>query len=175
MQTGEFSPGLFGRFVEEEQVSSLLSRRCVATAMFQRRKKKRRPEISAPQDFQHRVHTSFDDATGRYVGLPPQWQSVIDTLRRPRPLEEHVTTLLHVPACNAHVDRCTGVNKEPTSASVSTIFKYSPIMHHGEEDRKADDAPPLARTVKAPITASAASHGNESERRIQPDTRRASF
>ncbi|XP_070843081.1 serine/threonine-protein kinase PAK 6b [Chaetodon trifascialis] len=54
--------------------------------MFRRRKRRRRPEISAPQDFQHRVHTSFDAATGRYVGLPPQWQSVIDTLRRPRPL-----------------------------------------------------------------------------------------
>uniref|UniRef100_A0A8C2Z1L5 non-specific serine/threonine protein kinase n=1 Tax=Cyclopterus lumpus TaxID=8103 RepID=A0A8C2Z1L5_CYCLU len=51
-----------------------------------RRRKKRRPKISPPQDFQHRVHTSFDAATGRYVGLPPQWQSVIDTLRRPRPL-----------------------------------------------------------------------------------------
>ncbi|XP_068565272.1 serine/threonine-protein kinase PAK 6b isoform X2 [Cebidichthys violaceus] len=55
--------------------------------MFQRRKKKkRRTKISDPQDFQHRVHTSFDVSTGRYVGLPPQWQSVIDTLRRPRPL-----------------------------------------------------------------------------------------
>nr|XP_046229447.1 serine/threonine-protein kinase PAK 6-like [Scatophagus argus]XP_046229448.1 serine/threonine-protein kinase PAK 6-like [Scatophagus argus] len=54
--------------------------------MFRRRKKRRRPEISAPQDFQHRVHTSFDATSGRYVGLPPQWQSVIDTLRRPRPL-----------------------------------------------------------------------------------------
>ncbi|KAM3861164.1 serine/threonine-protein kinase PAK 6-like [Diretmus argenteus] len=51
-----------------------------------RRKKKRRPEISAPQDFQHRVHTSFDTTRGCYVGLPPQWQSVIDTLRRPKPL-----------------------------------------------------------------------------------------
>uniref|UniRef100_A0A4W6ENX3 non-specific serine/threonine protein kinase n=1 Tax=Lates calcarifer TaxID=8187 RepID=A0A4W6ENX3_LATCA len=54
--------------------------------MFGRRKKKRRPEISPPQDFQHRVHTSFDATTGHYVGLPPQWQSVIDTMRRPRPL-----------------------------------------------------------------------------------------
>ncbi|KAK2855795.1 hypothetical protein Q5P01_004530 [Channa striata] len=54
--------------------------------MFRRRKKKRRPEISAPQDFRHHVHTSFDATTGRYVGLPPQWQSVIDTLRRPKPL-----------------------------------------------------------------------------------------
>ncbi|XP_062292807.1 serine/threonine-protein kinase PAK 6-like isoform X2 [Scomber scombrus] len=54
--------------------------------MFRRRKKKHRLQISAPLDFQHRVHTSFDVVTGQYVGLPPQWQSVIETLRRPRPL-----------------------------------------------------------------------------------------
>ncbi|XP_039874345.1 serine/threonine-protein kinase PAK 6-like isoform X3 [Simochromis diagramma] len=54
--------------------------------MFRHRKKKHRLEISAPQDFQHRVHTSFDVTSGCYVGLPPQWQSVIDTLKRPRPL-----------------------------------------------------------------------------------------
>uniref|UniRef100_A0A4W5NVJ6 non-specific serine/threonine protein kinase n=1 Tax=Hucho hucho TaxID=62062 RepID=A0A4W5NVJ6_9TELE len=51
-----------------------------------RRKKKRRPEISAPQDFEHRVHTSFDSVQGCFVGLPPQWQSVIDILRRPKPV-----------------------------------------------------------------------------------------
>uniref|UniRef100_A0A667ZMI5 non-specific serine/threonine protein kinase n=1 Tax=Myripristis murdjan TaxID=586833 RepID=A0A667ZMI5_9TELE len=51
-----------------------------------RAQKKRRPEISAPRDFEHRVHTAFDAASGRYVGLPPQWQSLIDSLRRPRPL-----------------------------------------------------------------------------------------
>lgn len=62
--------------------------RCLYASMlmFRRRKKKHRLEISAPQDFQHRVHTSFDVTSGCYVGLPPQWQSVIDTLKRPRPL-----------------------------------------------------------------------------------------
>ncbi|XP_072553053.1 serine/threonine-protein kinase PAK 6b isoform X2 [Salminus brasiliensis] len=54
--------------------------------MFQRKKKKRKIEISAPKNFEHRVHTSFDLARGCYVGLPPQWQSVIDTLRRPKPV-----------------------------------------------------------------------------------------
>lgn len=73
------------------QVSLSLGRHCIAVAMFRRRKKKRRPQISAPQDFQHRVHTSFDDTTGRYVGLPPQWQSVIETLKRPRPLVDPST------------------------------------------------------------------------------------
>lgn len=54
--------------------------------MFQRKKKKRKIEISAPKNFEHRVHTSFDPARGCYVGLPPQWQSVIETLRRPKPV-----------------------------------------------------------------------------------------
>ncbi|XP_040267416.1 serine/threonine-protein kinase PAK 6-like [Bufo bufo] len=51
-----------------------------------RKKKKKRPEISAPLNFQHRVHTSFDAKEGRFIGLPPQWQNVLDTLRRPKPV-----------------------------------------------------------------------------------------
>ncbi|MBN3310565.1 serine/threonine-protein kinase PAK 6 [Amia ocellicauda] len=51
-----------------------------------RKKKKKRPEISAPLNFEHRVHTSFDPKQGRFIGLPSQWQSVIETLRRPKPV-----------------------------------------------------------------------------------------
>lgn len=57
----------------------------LAGTMF-RKKKKKRPEISAPQNFQHRVHTSFDPKEGKFVGLPPQWQNILDTLRRPKPV-----------------------------------------------------------------------------------------
>uniref|UniRef100_K7FUG1 non-specific serine/threonine protein kinase n=1 Tax=Pelodiscus sinensis TaxID=13735 RepID=K7FUG1_PELSI len=51
-----------------------------------RKKKKKRPEISAPQNFQHRVHTSFDPKEGKFIGLPPQWQNILDTLKRPKPV-----------------------------------------------------------------------------------------
>uniref|UniRef100_A0A672K8G0 non-specific serine/threonine protein kinase n=1 Tax=Sinocyclocheilus grahami TaxID=75366 RepID=A0A672K8G0_SINGR len=54
--------------------------------MFQRRKKKRRLEISTPRNFEHRVHMSFDPVQGCFVGLPTQWQSLIETLRRPKPV-----------------------------------------------------------------------------------------
>ncbi|KAI2652349.1 Serine/threonine-protein kinase PAK 6 [Labeo rohita] len=54
--------------------------------MFQRKKKKKRLEISTPRNFEHRVHTSFDPVQGCFVGLPPQWQSVIETLKRPKPV-----------------------------------------------------------------------------------------
>ncbi|XP_068578013.1 serine/threonine-protein kinase PAK 6 [Cebidichthys violaceus] len=51
-----------------------------------RKKKKKRPEISAPKNFEHRVHTSFDSKRGCFVGLPMQWQSLIENLRRPKPM-----------------------------------------------------------------------------------------
>ncbi|XP_051511542.1 serine/threonine-protein kinase PAK 6-like isoform X1 [Myxocyprinus asiaticus] len=54
--------------------------------MFQRKKRKRRLEISGPKNFEHRVHTSFDPVQGCFVGLPPQWQSLIETLKRPKPV-----------------------------------------------------------------------------------------
>lgn len=51
-----------------------------------RKKKKKRPEISAPKNFEHRVHTSFDGKRGCFVGLPSQWRSLIENLRRPKPM-----------------------------------------------------------------------------------------
>lgn len=41
------------------------------------KKNKKRPEISNPLNFEHRVHTGFDPEHGKYVGLPPQWMGII--------------------------------------------------------------------------------------------------
>ena len=40
-------------------------------------KKKKKPEISAPSNFQHRVHTGFDASNNKFVGLPKQWTSLV--------------------------------------------------------------------------------------------------
>lgn len=42
-------------------------------------KKKKKPEISGPSNFEHRVHTGFDHNQGRFVGLPSQWQGIVST------------------------------------------------------------------------------------------------
>ncbi|KAL4238291.1 Serine/threonine-protein kinase PAK 7 [Mactra antiquata] len=42
-------------------------------------KKKKKPEISGPLNFEHRVHTGFDHQHGRYVGLPSQWQGIVSS------------------------------------------------------------------------------------------------
>lgn len=40
-------------------------------------KKKKKPQISLPSNFEHRVHTGFDKKEGRYIGLPLQWASIV--------------------------------------------------------------------------------------------------
>lgn len=55
-------------------------------------KKKKKPLISMPSNFEHRVHTGFDKREGRYVGLPLQWASIVGnnqilkSTNRPLPL-----------------------------------------------------------------------------------------
>lgn len=55
-------------------------------------KKKKKPQISSPTNFEHRVHTGFDKREGRYVGLPLQWASIVGnnqilkSTNRPLPL-----------------------------------------------------------------------------------------
>ncbi|XP_037534279.1 serine/threonine-protein kinase PAK 4 [Nematolebias whitei] len=50
------------------------------------KKKKTRIQISDPSNFEHRVHTDFDAQEQKFVGLPRQWQSLIeDTAKRPKP------------------------------------------------------------------------------------------
>uniref|UniRef100_A0A8C1UB40 non-specific serine/threonine protein kinase n=1 Tax=Cyprinus carpio TaxID=7962 RepID=A0A8C1UB40_CYPCA len=50
-------------------------------------KKKKRLEISAPSNFEHRVHTGFNPHEQKFTGLPQQWQSLLaDTANRPKPM-----------------------------------------------------------------------------------------
>uniref|UniRef100_A0A5S6Q357 non-specific serine/threonine protein kinase n=1 Tax=Trichuris muris TaxID=70415 RepID=A0A5S6Q357_TRIMR len=49
------------------------------------RTKKKRPEISVPTNFEHRVHTGIDPQSGTFVGLPLQWRSLINWSDRQRP------------------------------------------------------------------------------------------
>jgi hypothetical protein len=41
-------------------------------------KRKKRPEISSPTNFEHRVHSGFDHSQGVFTGLPSQWNSIIN-------------------------------------------------------------------------------------------------
>lgn len=40
-------------------------------------KKKKKPQISTPTNFEHRVHTGYDRQEKKFVGLPLQWASIV--------------------------------------------------------------------------------------------------
>ncbi|XP_067680369.1 serine/threonine-protein kinase PAK 4-like isoform X2 [Haliotis asinina] len=49
--------------------------------------KKKKPAISDPINFEHRVHTGFDSEHGVFFGLPAQWTGIIGVEKeRPRPI-----------------------------------------------------------------------------------------
>ena len=60
--------------------------------MFKRlfQKKRKRIDISEPQNFEHRFHTGYDSKTGKFLGLPPQWEALLgierETQKRPKPI-----------------------------------------------------------------------------------------
>lgn len=54
--------------------------------------KKKRPQISQPSNFEHRVHTGFDRVQGSFIGLPSQWSNIVDsTNNRPEPVVDPST------------------------------------------------------------------------------------
>ncbi|XP_062454289.1 serine/threonine-protein kinase PAK 4 [Rhea pennata] len=61
-------------------------------------KKKKRIEISAPSNFEHRVHTGYDQQEQKFTGLPRQWQGIIEeSAKRPKPLVDPgcITAIQH--------------------------------------------------------------------------------
>ena len=60
--------------------------------MFKRlfQKKRKRIDISEPQNFEHRFHTGYDTKTGKFLGLPPQWEALLgierESQKRPKPI-----------------------------------------------------------------------------------------
>jgi p21-activated kinase 7 len=53
-------------------------------------KRKKRPEISSPTNFEHRVHSGYDHNTGVFVGLPTQWNSIINETDQQKMLQQHI-------------------------------------------------------------------------------------
>jgi len=53
-------------------------------------KRRKKPEISSPTNFEHRVHTGFDSSQGVFIGLPSQWNSILSIQtkdkNRPKPI-----------------------------------------------------------------------------------------
>lgn len=94
-------------------------------------KKKKKPQISLPSNFEHRVHTNFDKREGRYVGLPLQWASIVGnnqilkSTNRPLPLVDpseitHTEILDLKTIVRPHFNKTAG-NVDDTASMKSSI------------------------------------------------------
>lgn len=99
-------------------------------------KKKKKPVISPPTNFEHRVHTGFDKREGRYVGLPLQWASIVGnnqilkSTNRPLPLvdpsEITPTEILDLKTIVRGDPRLNGIPKTSNVARSNSLRSSSP-------------------------------------------------
>ncbi|KAL0266929.1 UNVERIFIED_CONTAM: hypothetical protein PYX00_009336 [Menopon gallinae] len=125
-------------------------------------KKKKKPQISPPTNFEHRVHTGFDKREGKYVGLPLQWASIVGnnqilkSSNRPLPLvdpsEITPTEILDLKTIvrGEHRTNSVGVNENlqngiPKSSSVvrsNSLRSCSPPRFRRGDFRNNANVPP---------------------------------
>lgn len=88
------------------------------------KKKKSRIQISAPSNFEHRVHTDFDEQEQKFVGLPRQWQSLIeDTAKRPKPfIDATVITTVEPRKVGDGAARSGSAVKQPQAFKNQLLF-----------------------------------------------------
>lgn len=77
-------------------------------------KRKKRIEISAPSNFEHRVHTGYDQQEQKFTGLPRQWQGIIEeSAKRPKPLVDPVYITAVQPGSQKVGGPCVGLSRGP--------------------------------------------------------------
>ncbi|KAM9224886.1 serine/threonine-protein kinase PAK 4 isoform 1-T6 [Dugong dugon] len=108
-------------------------------------KKKKRVEISAPSNFEHRVHTGFDRHEQKFTGLPRQWQSLIEeSARRPKPLIDPACITSIQPGAPKTIVRGSKGAKDGALTLLLDEFENMSVTRSNSLRR--DSPPPPART-----------------------------
>ncbi|XP_075773328.1 serine/threonine-protein kinase PAK 4 isoform X3 [Pelodiscus sinensis] len=105
-------------------------------------KKKKRIEISAPSNFEHRVHTGYDQQEQKFTGLPRQWQGIIEeSAKRPKPLVD--------PVCITAIQH--GSQKaEPRSVRPQELASNGPVSESGSSSRAQQPGQPRSKNSEPP-------------------------
>lgn len=90
-------------------------------------KKKKRLEISAPSNFEHRVHTGFDPREQKFTGLPQQWQSLLaDTANRPKPMvDPSYITPIQLAPMKVHYNHTDSSNRDKSLSLPACCLPFS--------------------------------------------------
>ncbi|KAJ7304158.1 hypothetical protein JRQ81_011688 [Phrynocephalus forsythii] len=104
-------------------------------------KKKKRIEISAPSNFEHRVHTGYDQQEQKFTGLPRQWQGIIEeSAKRPKPLVDPVCITAVQPGSQKTIVRG---NKTAKDGSLAWLLDEFENMSVSRSNSLRRDSPPF--------------------------------
>ncbi|XP_078004969.1 serine/threonine-protein kinase pak-2-like [Phascolarctos cinereus] len=134
--------------VDEKQWPLLCSVLLGCCGLFKR--KNRRLDISAPFNFQHRVHTVFLEGDGKFVGLPVQWSPFMEQPVKEEPDRadpSSVTPLLRPWCCITH----GSTKKMRLEISKPCNFQHSVHMEFDPEHHIYTGLPLQWRSLEAEI------------------------
>uniref|UniRef100_A0A8D2JJ42 non-specific serine/threonine protein kinase n=1 Tax=Varanus komodoensis TaxID=61221 RepID=A0A8D2JJ42_VARKO len=108
-----------------------------------RGKKKKRIEISAPSNFEHRVHTGYDQQEQKFTGLPRQWQGIIEeSAKRPKPLVDPVCITAVQPGSQKTIVRGNKTAKDGSLAWLLDEFENMSVSRSNSLRRDSPPFPP---------------------------------
>ncbi|XP_040434164.1 serine/threonine-protein kinase PAK 4 isoform X3 [Falco naumanni] len=133
----DYRPGSVG---ESSTLPGLENGLVAGLTMFS--KKKKRIEISAPSNFEHRVHTGYDQQEQKFTGLPRQWQGIIEeSAKRPKPLVD--------PVCITAIQH--GSQKaEHRPGRPQEVASNGPVSGSASSSRAHPPGPPRSKNPEPP-------------------------
>ncbi|KAM4643462.1 serine/threonine-protein kinase PAK 4 isoform 1-T2 [Amazona ochrocephala] len=106
-------------------------------------KKKKRLEISAPSNFEHRVHTGYDQHEQKFTGLPRQWQGLIEeSAKRPKPLVDPVCITAIQHASQKTIVRGSKASKDGSLTWLLDEFENMSVSRSNSLRRDSPPFPP---------------------------------
>uniref|UniRef100_A0A9J8DF48 non-specific serine/threonine protein kinase n=2 Tax=Cyprinus carpio TaxID=7962 RepID=A0A9J8DF48_CYPCA len=114
-------------------------------------KKKERPEISLPSDFEHTIHVGFDAVTGEFTGMPEQWARLLQT--------SNITKLEQKKNPQAVLD----VLKFYDSKETNNSQKYMSFTDKGTDNYSSSNAVNSKTVSETPAVATVSEDDDEDE------------
>ncbi|KAM7412551.1 hypothetical protein PAMA_020096 [Pampus argenteus] len=118
-------------------------------------KKKERPEISLPSDFEHTIHVGFDAVTGEFTGMPEQWARLLQTSnitkleqkKNPQAVLDVLKFYDSKETTNSQkymsfTDKSADAYSSSTTAQSSKAVSETPAIATVSEDEDEDEAEP---------------------------------
>lgn len=100
--------------------------------MFRGNQKRKKPEISFPENFEHRFHTGYNSNSAAFTGLPPQWENVLrgeealrEEFRRPQPLVDPDAITEMSPIRKSQMDLITTHKHQPNKGPLTNVISVS--------------------------------------------------